>query len=369
MRTIYLIRHGKVAFHGKKCCIGRTDLPLSEGGRNQALELASYFHDKDLTIIYTSPLERARSTADLLAQGRWPIEACPLLTELNMGDWEGLTFSEIKDTWPALYAERGQNPESVVPPNGETLSDAMDRIGAVFQQILSHSSGNIAIVAHSAVNRLLICKLAGLPLRSWASLPQPYGCVTTILINGNDIRVEEIGRMPLEVPGDDECFSLISQRETPRAVVDHCRAVAAKADEVAAVFTKQGFSLNAGIVHAGALLHDIARVYPRHAQLGASWIRAAGYLRIARVVEEHELLPEPIRINESAVVYLADKLIQGTKEVSLEERFTHSLEKCRDEAARQNHEMRAGQAFFLLNKFLPVHLSTPGELVYENGKY
>jgi putative nucleotidyltransferase with HDIG domain len=268
-----------------------------------------------------------------------------------MGDWEGLTFSEIRESYPELYEERGRNPEVAVPPHAETLLDAMDRIDTAFHQILSRSTGTIVIVAHSAVNRLLICKLQGLALSSWATLPQPYGCINTIVMSRkgskSDIKVEETGRMPCDYPTDDECFRLLSQKETPPAVVEHCRAVAAKADELAAVLVKQGFQLDSGIIHTGALLHDIARAYPKHADLGASWLMAAGYPRIAKVVAEHEFLPEPIVIDESAVVYLADKLIQGTKEVSLKDRFANSLEKCQNDAARQNHEKRARQAFYL----------------------
>jgi hypothetical protein len=54
----------------------------------------------------------------------------------------------------------------------------------------------------------------------------------------------------------------------------------------------------------------------------------------------HEDLPEPVRIDEAAVVYLADKLVVNTEEVTLEERFARSREKCRDEAARLAHEKR-----------------------------
>jgi hypothetical protein len=272
-----------------------------------------------------------------------------------MGEWEGLAFSQIRETWPELYEERGRNPE-VSPPHGETLSGATERIADAFQQILSKSSGNIIITAHSAVNRLLICKLRGLSLSSWAELPQPYGCINTILINGYDITVGEIGILPRDFPAEEECFRLMAHKETPQAVIDHCRAVAAKADELADALIRQGFHLDRGIIHAGALMHDIARAFPNHPKLGASWIAAAGYPRIAKVVAEHEFLPEPIIIDESAIVYLADKLIQGTEEVSLEMRFANSLKKCHDEEARQNHEMRACQAFSLWNKIFPLQV-------------
>jgi putative nucleotidyltransferase with HDIG domain len=160
--------------------------------------------------------------------------------------------------------------------------------------------------------------------------------------------------MVQDIPTDAECFRLLSQRGTPQPVVEHCRAVAAKADELAAALIKQGVQLDSALIHAGALLHDIAKGSPGHAKLGAAWLVVAGYPRVAKIVADHEFLPEPIVIDESAVVNLADKLIQGTKEVSLEERFANSLEKCQTDAAVKNHEKRARQAFALENMLVKI---------------
>jgi hypothetical protein len=270
-----------------------------------------------------------------------------------MGAWEGLSFSEIRDIYPELYQKRGENPESVSPPNGETLATASDRISAAFYQILLKSTGDIVLVAHSGVIRILICMLKGLPLKAWLTLPQPYGCINMVRIAGNNIMTDEVGIMPRDAPTDSECFDMLSEKETPQAVTDHCRMVAVKADEIASVLIRQGNFINKGIVRAGSMLHDIARVYPHHSKIGATWITEAGYPRVAKVIAEHELLPEPVCFDESAVVCLADKMILGTQEVTLEERFAHSRKRCNDETACRNHEVRACQAFFLRDTIFP----------------
>jgi putative nucleotidyltransferase with HDIG domain len=350
MRTLYLIRHGKLHFGGEKRCIGHTDIPLSERGENQARRLSEYFDGRELTAIYTSPLSRARATAEYVSRGRWPVETGDFLIELNMGAWEGLTFTEIKQKFPELYEQRGQTPESCTPPGGETLLDAQTRAAAAVQHILSTTTGDIAVVAHAGINRLLIGKYKKIGLNEWMNIPQPYGGVTVLQITGAGIEVGETGRMPQEAPDAAECFELLRDKKTPQQVIGHCQAVAAKAEEIAADLSGRGVPLSGELVRAGALLHDIARAQPYHAQAGASWLIAEGYPKVAKLIAEHEDLPvSPAGspLDESAVVYLADKLILGTEEVTLEERFARSLEKCRDKAARLAHEKRFRQALWV----------------------
>ena len=160
--------------------------------------------------------------------------------------------------------------------------------------------------------------------------------------------------MPKDAPGEDECFRLLLKKQTPRPVIDHCRAVLAMAESIMPFLLRQGIRIDRELVRTGALLHDIARTHPDHARTGASWIRAEGYPKVAKIVAEHEQLPMgPVRdsteicLDESALVFLADKLIIGTAEVTLEERFAHAREKCRDEAARIAHDERFRQALWL----------------------
>ena len=108
MRTIYLVRHGKVEFpQGGTRCIGRTDVTLSEAGRCQARDLALYFRDKPVEAVYASPLSRALETASLLAAGRIPVRVETDLLELDMGEWENVPLSCIKKRWnPSRYSEK-----------------------------------------------------------------------------------------------------------------------------------------------------------------------------------------------------------------------------------------------------------------------
>ena len=93
---VYLLRHCEPEFSGGvKRCIGRTDLPLSERGRRQASDLASYFSDKNIKSVYHSYLSRSKETAKLLSNDNYPLFQADGLEEIAMGEWEGLTFREI----------------------------------------------------------------------------------------------------------------------------------------------------------------------------------------------------------------------------------------------------------------------------------
>jgi probable phosphoglycerate mutase len=196
VRTVYLIRHGELEFGGEKRCIGHTDIPLSDKGKVLAAALSVFFNSRNLTAVYTSPAGRAGQTAELLSRGRWPLTVCDSLAELHMGEWEGLTFSEIRKKYPELYELRGKNPESVTPPNGEALEAGQARAAAAIQHILLETTGDIAVVAHSGINRLLICKYKGTALNEWMNIPQPYGCINILRMGENSITVDEIGRVP-----------------------------------------------------------------------------------------------------------------------------------------------------------------------------
>ena len=101
--------------------------------------------------------------------------------------------------------------------------------------------------------------------------------------------------------------------------------MAALAEKIAAECNRAGAGLDLKLVRAGALLHDMAKAYPDHAGTAARWLSMLGHGAAARVVADHMDLPEEKLggLSESLVVYLADKMTQGEKTVSVEERFEY----------------------------------------------
>lgn len=179
MAHLYLIRHGKPAFPDeRKRCIGVTDVSLSEEGHEQMAGLKDFVRRADIKRIYVSPLLRSISSGQILSNGQIPIYVKENLSELHMGAWEGLTFDEIRQTWPADYARRREEYADFAIPGGETFSQCQLRAVAAYREILSEAENeNIAIVGHAGFFRALISFLEGRDLNRLMDIPMPYAGV------------------------------------------------------------------------------------------------------------------------------------------------------------------------------------------------
>lgn len=323
MRAVYLVRHGQPLLpRGKRLCVGRMDLPLSDAGRAQARRLGEYFAGLPARVV-SSPLERCRCTAEEILSAYDISEG---LLELDMGQWTGLSFEEIRARWPQLYERRGREPETTAPPEGESLEQCARRVTAEFWAILEKNPfGSLVLSVHSGVIRALYASLTG----SRACELDAPGCgsVTQLIVSGREVYAGVYGALPEDlpppVPDREGCEELLRRFGTPGHVAAHCRAVAELAGEICRRLNARGEALNEGAVRAGALLHDMARTQPRHEEYAARALCEAGYAAVGAVVGNHMSLggESTERWSESAVVFLADKLIRGTERVSLEERF------------------------------------------------
>ena len=325
IRKVYLVRHGAVEFQGGiHRCIGRTDVPLGEGGRAQAEHLAKYFAAHSVTRIFTSPLERCRETAQILSHGRYPVEIEAGLREVDMGEWENLPLQELKEM-------RGKKLESE-PVYGEHRENALRRFREATDEILGKSEGDIVCVAHAGVNCCYLADLLGEPLETSRALPQPYGCLNLIEIEPDGRKqVLKYGVMSETVPDEAECRKLWDRCHTPEQVRNHCLAVCEQAMRIGTALNQAGCNLDLNLIRSAALLHDVARTRPEHARAGAEILRREGYPEVAGIIARHHDLHKTMRLekpDETDVVYLADKMVNGTRVVTLEERFAESRKKC-----------------------------------------
>lgn len=139
------------------------------------------------------------------------------------------------------------------------------------------------------------------------------------------------------IPDESVCSTLLTQ--IPPQVAAHSRAVQRLALEMCDALAAHGVRLNRALLSAAALLHDICRTEPNHAFAGAQKLRGLGYPEIADIVAvHHDWSGGPF--DESALLYLADKYVQGDQRVTLEERFERSRAKCRTEQALCAHDRR-----------------------------
>lgn len=139
---------------------------------------------------------------------------------------------------------------------------------------------------------------------------------------------------------------LLRTSNMPEPVRRHSEAVSRKALSMARALERAGICLDLDLVRSASLLHDIGKGRPDHARLGADILARSGYPAAAEIVRQHHDLDcIPKRADETLVVYLADKMVQGDREVTLEERFAGSLGKCVGNPEAMKHfERRRSQA-------------------------
>ena len=333
MRTILLIRHEEPAFpEGRKTCLGRRDLPLSEKGRISALRLKKVLQPVSGTQVISSPLRRCIETSEAagFSSGTGSCLSFfidPGFAEIDTGEWDGRTFEEIRERWPERYAKRGEDPWNEPFPGGESFASAAVRsMNALRNQLERQPFGDLLIFTHRGVIRTLYADLGLCGEKEALELPCGYGSVHAFLTEedgsitaGGDVPAAE-GRKAF--PDNGECSRLFDKYNTPEHVRAHCRAVAEEAVRIAKEQNRKGYGLNLEAVRSAAMLHDIARTEKKHAKAGAAILMKEGYPLIAPIVGDHMELPEgEERISEKSVVFYADKRIRGTGSVSLSERY------------------------------------------------
>ena len=193
MKTIYLFRHAQTDWRsGTPCCLGsRTDAPITAEGLAAAEVCAPYLRETAIESVWSSPMLRCRQTAQAIA-GDLPVGTVPGLEELDCGDWDGLSFDEIRARYPEDYARRGLDP-ALPPPGGEPPDHAAARGLAALYDLAARTRGDLAIVAHAGLNRAVLCALLEKPFAEMRTLPQPYLCVNILRYDGGRFAVDAVG--------------------------------------------------------------------------------------------------------------------------------------------------------------------------------
>lgn len=164
MTSIYLIRHGQTAWNKEEIFRGRTDVPLDQTGLRQAELAAEYFKGTEIHAIYSSPLARARQTAEKIAQLH-SMKVKPLegIIDMSFGNWEGHPHDEIKTMDPETYRQWRDEPHRARLPGGESLDEVRVRAMAAVEEVIQSNSGKtLVLVSHRVVNKVLICGILGI---------------------------------------------------------------------------------------------------------------------------------------------------------------------------------------------------------------
>ena len=163
MAKLILARHGETMWNVGKVFRGRADVNLNEVGIKQAELLGKHLCNWELEAIYSSPVKRALDTANIVARCV-EVAVCIAegLTDFDFGEWQSLSEQEVKRLYPDILNEWQSSPHKVRMPGGENLDDVTKRTAEVVDEVLSRHHGNVLLVSHRVVFKVLICSLLGL---------------------------------------------------------------------------------------------------------------------------------------------------------------------------------------------------------------
>ena len=204
MKKIILIRHGAIENRYKECYIGSTDVPLSEKGFKDSTAVGKYIADINCDHIFASPMLRVRQTLEtaLPAEKIKTVEYLDNLREINFGDWEGKTISEINELYPEQVNDWIKTLNKFGFPNGSNVKDFHNGIELFKQTLVKTSGSTIIVFTHGGVILALICSILGLEKEKMLAFKVERGSITTLDLFENGCGILTGINMK---PGDESC--------------------------------------------------------------------------------------------------------------------------------------------------------------------
>lgn len=214
--NILLVRHGETAWNREGRYQGRTDIPLAASGEAQVRALGVRLAHLPIHAAVASPLARAKRTAEAILTGRdTPLALDAGLVEISHGAWEGQLSADVEAAHAEMLGTWRSTPDRDVPagPGAETLGDVELRAWPVLEQLAARLGPDDTglVAAHDAVNRVLLCRILGLPLtRVWSFRQAP---ATLNVLSGPSLTELQLVRL-----NDSEHVAPLLQEATHRAL-------------------------------------------------------------------------------------------------------------------------------------------------------
>lgn len=192
MTRLILVRHGETEWNRTERFRGHADVPLSATGLSQAEAAARRISSSwQVTAVYCSPLSRAVKTAHAIATP-FQLRATALqdLIDMDYGEWQGKTPEEVGSLWPDLLLAWHERPHSVHIPGGESLDEIRVRCRRALGQVAEkHQGGNVVIVAHTVINRVILLEVLGLGNDRFWRIRQETCSINEIEVEGAEYTV------------------------------------------------------------------------------------------------------------------------------------------------------------------------------------
>lgn len=162
--------------------MGERPVPLNRQGVAQAQRLAALLKDRPIHAIRSSPVARARQTAEILAAAvQVPVAIDQGLTEIGVGQWEGLYWQDVAEQ--IVRRDLYRKPEDTRPPGGETLREVQTRAVAAMERAAARSDGPLLCVSHADVLRTILAHYLRLDLATVRQVHIGHAALTVIEIH------------------------------------------------------------------------------------------------------------------------------------------------------------------------------------------
>lgn len=189
--TIYYVRHGQTRSNITKHYMGWSAEDMDDTGYEQVHRLSDRLARIPLSAIYTSPLRRTLSTAEIIAKPhRLKPEIVEDIAEIRTGDWQGLHSDEIKRRWPELWRQSRIDPSGITLPNGESFKQITERAVRAFKRMAEANAGKqMVVVTHDVVIRVTAAYVLGVSNSIYRRLEINNASITTMWINEGNLKL------------------------------------------------------------------------------------------------------------------------------------------------------------------------------------
>jgi broad specificity phosphatase PhoE len=202
--TILLARHGESDWNRAKRWQGHADRPLTERGREQAHALADRLAATELDAVYSSDLERARETAEIVARSQGlDVHVLPELREVDVGSWSGLTRAEAERRFPDAFRRWAAGGEGW--DDGETYEQLSERVLRAIRTIAAdHPGERVLVVAHGGTIRAVHAAALGVDVHTYRRIRrvEPNATLSAVCVEDGELtelcRTEDLDEFLVE---------------------------------------------------------------------------------------------------------------------------------------------------------------------------
>lgn len=178
MLRIILVRPGACDFIDQGRIQGTLDMPLNEHGASEVAELIKQLKGHAIETVYASTCEPTHATAEAIAEALdVKLKSLKQMQNLDHGLWQGMLIDEVKRKQPTVYRQWQEQPESICPPNGESVGEATERVDHALDKVLKrHRQGVIALVVPEPLATLVRSRLVHGELGDLWQATTEHGC-------------------------------------------------------------------------------------------------------------------------------------------------------------------------------------------------